>query len=755
MKPGALVRSYELLVALTTVALLGATGAWIRPGHAAVGVIIVLALGSGSAPMVVDAFTRTKTATRARAGARTHPDAPFTTVVRLGTEPDEVARTSIILAARTGPTVVVTTRHRGLLDELGPVSVPVYIAPTIELATRDAARAVTTDALVVVSASAFPIEAGARRAAGHLGGGIGWVTGRAPSPNDDRYAPRERELLAERLRASARAAGATLWEPDATVVRTDLVVAHPFESGRPWGAWLRALEHQGVGGLDLPDPVAHRAAPADAPGFWPSQMMRTRAAAADLAGATTTGPIRARLRAAAALVHELFAWSLVLWALVPLLVGWSGTFPLSCAPLVFLAALGAGALGRWSATRLVHGVDLHLVHDTRGAAYDAPGSLLALPSALSGRVHRRRLLIPDQPLLWFALALTFVTTVLLLKRATTSDSGANLAAGMAMVNLVVLWTFAIRAVGQRAWDRTVYRLEVDAPVTVDGCAARIIEGSATGCAVAGPFADVGVGSTVTLVADFAAGDRCDERARPLELRATVANRRAGSSAAVLGLALDLDPEQRVRWIDGLFATATQWWQHAPGNVSPPVTARPHRALHRPARSHALAFRFEMLLVGAVSLFAASVLATVLLGYRPLVVSSGSMRPTLHVGDLVVTTAVSADRLHVGDIVSFENGTGSGELVTHRVRSVVSHGSEVRVETRGDANSISEIWDVPNRAVLRRTVWEIPAVGGVLSDLGAPSVRVGLLGAGATLAVILGYAAARKRRRPRPPLGLAT
>ncbi len=177
-------------------------------------------------------------------------------------------------------------------------------------------------------------------------------------------------------------------------------------------------------------------------------------------------------------------------------------------------------------------------------------------------------------------------------------------------------------------------------------------------------------------------------------------------------------------------------------------------MHRPARPHALAFRFEMLLVGAVSLFAAGVLATVLLGYRPLVVSSGSMRPALHVGDLVVTTAVSADHLHVGDIVSFDDRNGSGELVTHRVKSVVAHGSELRVETRGDANSVSEIWDVSNRAVLRRTVWEIPAVGGVLSDLGAPSVRVGLLGAGATLAVFIGYAAARKRRRPRPPLGLA-
>jgi signal peptidase len=318
----------------------------------------------------------------------------------------------------------------------------------------------------------------------------------------------------------------------------------------------------------------------------------------------------------------------------------------------------------------------------------------------------------------------------------------------------VLWTFAIRAVGQRAWDRTVYRLEVDAPVTVDGCAARIIEGSATGCAVAGPFADVAVGSKVTVVADFAAGEWNEEFARPLTLRATVANRRAGSSAAVLGLALDLDPELRVRWIDGLFATATRPGPSAPGTVRRPATTAPHRSMHRPARPHALAFRFEMLLVGAVSLFAAGVLATVLLGYRPLVVSSGSMRPALHVGDLVVTTAVSADHLHVGDIVSFDDRNGSGELVTHRVKSVVAHGSELRVETRGDANSVSEIWDVSNRAVLRRTVWEIPAVGGVLSDLGAPSVRVGLLGAGATLAVFIGYAAARKRRRPRPPLGLA-
>ncbi|MCU1468301.1 MAG: signal peptidase [Actinomycetia bacterium] len=740
MNRGVLVRSYEIGVALTTIGLVVATAAWIRPDQRGVGVIVLLALVVGGAPMVIDAFTRRRTAdTRADPA---HPAAPFTTVVRLGSEPAEVARTSIILAQRIGPTVVVTTRPRALLDELGPAAVPVFVEPTIELAIRNAARAIETDAVIVVSASAFPIDAGARRAAGQLRDDVGWCTGRAPSPNDDRYAPRERELLAERLRSSARAAGATLWEPDATVVRTNLLVAHPIEPGRPWGAWLRALEDLGFRGRDLPEPIAHRAAPADAPGFWPSQLMRTRAAASDLAGASRTGPVHARMQATAAMLHELFAWSLGLWALVPLLIGWTGTFPLSCAPVVFVAALACNALTRWSATRLAHDVPLHPVHDTRGAAYDAPGSLLALPSALTRRVHRRRILIPDQPLLWFALALTFATTLLLLERATTSDTGANLAAGVAMVNLVVLWTFAIRAVGTRAWDRTVYRLEIDEPATVDGRAARIIEGSPTGCAISGPFADVEVGSTVTVVARLGV---------KTEIRAVVANRRTGSSPTVLGLALELDPDQRVEWLGALFATA----------IRPRVDARTdrrtptHRTTRSPACPHGFAFRFEMLLVGAVSLFAASVLATVLLGYRPLVVSSGSMRPALQVGDLVVTTAVPADHLHVGDIVSFDDRNGTGELITHRVRSVVANGSEMRVETRGDANAVSEIWDVPNRTVLRRTVLDVPAVGGVISDLGAPSVRVGLLGAGAALAVVVGYAAIRRHRRTRPPFGLAT
>ncbi len=187
-----------------------------------------------------------------------------------------------------GPTVVVGNRHRPLLDELGPVGVQTYIAATTELALREAAAAIDTAAIIVVSASAFPTPE-ARRVAGVLDDGIGWATGRVASPNDDRYAPREREALAQRLRSNARMAGATLWEPDATVVRTDLVVAHPIDGTRPWGHWLRGLELLGLRGVEVTERIALRAAPTDAPVFWPSQMIRTRAAAADLAGAVDPG----------------------------------------------------------------------------------------------------------------------------------------------------------------------------------------------------------------------------------------------------------------------------------------------------------------------------------------------------------------------------------------------------------------------------------------------------------------------------------
>ena len=163
----------------------------------------------------------------------------------------------------------------------------------------------------------------------------------------------------------------------------------------------------------------------------------------------------------------------------------------------------------------------------------------------------------------------------------------------------------------------------------------------------------------------------------------------------------------------------------------------------------LGFGIEMVLVGAMSLFAVGILSLVLLGFRPLIISSGSMRPKLQIGDVVVTTWEPAYNLRVGDIVSFDDATAAGELVTHRVRSVTVLAGNLHVETRGDANRVSEVWLVPRGTLLRRTVYDVPEIGGVVSALGSPTVRYGLLGGVALAAAVTGLGVRRARRSHRP------
>src|SRR5207253_2704671 len=134
---------------------------------------------------------------------------------------------------------------------------------------------------------------------------------------------------------------------DATIVRTDLLRAVPFETGVPWGAWMRAQRARGFRGIDWGEAVARRAAPGDAPPFWPTELLRRRAAAADLAGATHVGTTRARLMAVSALSRELSGWSLLIWTLVPLGVAWSGQFPLRCPPALFFGCAAVVAAARW------------------------------------------------------------------------------------------------------------------------------------------------------------------------------------------------------------------------------------------------------------------------------------------------------------------------------------------------------------------------------------------------------------------------
>ncbi len=449
--------------------------------------------------------------------------------------------------------------------------------------------------------------------------------------------------------------------------------------------------------------------------------------------------MRARLAAASALSRELWGWSLLLWTLIPLGIAWSGRFPLRCAPALFFACAVAVGTARWVASRLTYGIGLHPLHESRAAAYDAPGSIFAMSSAITGRVRPIHFRIPDQPLLVAALLLSLLTTIALTERAPVANHSADVPVALAIVELVVMWVFAVRAVGARAWERSAYRLATDIAVLVDGHPARAVNGSPQGLAVAGRLPEMSRGAVVSIAFPLSDGTT-------FETTATVAGQRRTPVGAVVGLSLSMDDPDRVRWIRVLFSEA--------GVTSPRAIAgrggREGRAVLDREGGGArvlrrMVTRVELLVVGATASIAIATLTLLALGYRPLIVRSASMAPHLIVGDVVIVEWTRAEDLHPGAIVTLEDPE-TGELLTHRVRHIALRPNAVEIETRGDANDTSEYFTRAPTAIVARVEWTIPRVGSAVIGLGSPEARwtLGLLSAAFGLVVV---ASGNRSKRP--------
>ena len=147
---------------------------------------------------------------------------------------------------------------------------------------------------------------------------------------------------------------------------------------------------------------------------------------------------------------------------------------------------------------------------------------------------------------------------------------------------------------------------------------------------------------------------------------------------------------------------------------------------------------------AIGAFCMALLAAVALpnaiGMRSFTVMSGSMEPTIHVGDVVIDKKISPLDARPGDVVTFSDPTGRKRLITHRIRSLRVQGNTVRVVTKGDANDAVERWTVPADGRIGRVqlrVWK----------LGYPLVyahsRFGLIGLVALPALLICLVELRK------------
>jgi signal peptidase I len=146
---------------------------------------------------------------------------------------------------------------------------------------------------------------------------------------------------------------------------------------------------------------------------------------------------------------------------------------------------------------------------------------------------------------------------------------------------------------------------------------------------------------------------------------------------------------------------------------------------------------------AVALPIACLLAVVfayVIGYRALIVRSGSMTPSIGIADVIVTRVVHPAALNIGDVVTFRDPSRNEELVTHRVRDVVQRVDSFSFVTRGDANTGVERWSVHADGTVGRFLFRIPKVGYVLGWVAVPLVRSALM-VGAAL--FLGTSALRR------------
>lgn len=158
--------------------------------------------------------------------------------------------------------------------------------------------------------------------------------------------------------------------------------------------------------------------------------------------------------------------------------------------------------------------------------------------------------------------------------------------------------------------------------------------------------------------------------------------------------------------------------------------------------------------------AASMLVPMLLGFRPYVISSGSMEGEFSRGAVIYTWDEPVSELEVGDVITYQPppSTHLDEPVSHRiVWAGRAPGGERAFQTKGDANEAADPWrftlDKEEQAVYR---FQIPLIGYLWALLQLPKARFLLIGVPALLVAvgIIGMLVRDARRPLQPPGGAA-
>ncbi len=111
-----------------------------------------------------------------------------------------------------------------------------------------------------------------------------------------------------------------------------------------------------------------------------------------------------------------------------------------------------------------------------------------------------------------------------------------------------------------------------------------------------------------------------------------------------------------------------------------------------------------------------------LGVKPTVIYSGSMNPTVEVGDIVLIQKVETTSIQPDDIIQFYQ---DNVTVIHRVVRITEADGQKQLITKGDANEDSDFKPVPLNYVLGKSVFTIPKLGWIQIFIKSIINKIGL------------------------------
>lgn len=171
----------------------------------------------------------------------------------------------------------------------------------------------------------------------------------------------------------------------------------------------------------------------------------------------------------------------------------------------------------------------------------------------------------------------------------------------------------------------------------------------------------------------------------------------------------------------------------PARVRPVIGARARRILCGLAVWAAL---------GVALVIPVALIVLVTGDYRPMVVNTDAMAPTLQQGDVVINEVVAPSEVRVGDIVTYVDSLRGDAAIIERVTEVRESAGQFSFSTKGDASDRVEQWNVSAADSIGRVRFQGSDIGGWLQT---PVSGLPLAVAAIGLPVLLVLAALRQRR----------